>query len=185
MHTLHFLLINADSAAEAAAEATNEIVDWGNEDNWRGIGGIASEDGLDDVENAEGGRWGLSFLEHNDPPTHSCTAFERTIAYLIGLLEEPITLADLSTHATLQDAVTNVVANLQTIDFETDAPSVLWDASRNLQRLQQLSCARSALEHGTDIPELYSWEFSEHGLTDLTGSTEGRQRYILFLDMHN
>ncbi len=59
MHTLHFLLINADSAAEAAAEASDEISDWGNENNWRRIGGIASEDGLDDVENAEGGRWDL------------------------------------------------------------------------------------------------------------------------------
>lgn len=184
MHTLHFLLINADSAAEAAAEASNKIADWGNEDNWRCIGGIASEDGLDDVENAEGGRWSLSFLDHCGTK-RSVTAFERTTTYLLGLLEEPITLNDLSTHASLSDAVANVVAKLQAIDFDTDAPSVLWDASRNLQRLQQLSCARSALRHGADIPELYSWEFSEHGLTDLTGSSEGRQRYILFLDMHN
>lgn len=185
MHTLHFLLINADSATEAADEALNEIADWGNENNWRRLGGIASEDGLDDVENAEDGRWGLSFLDHKEPSTRTDTAFERTTAYLLGLLEEPITLNDLSTHPSLQDAVTHVVAKLQAIDFDTDAPSVLWDASRNLQRLQQLSCARSALRHGADIPELYSWKFAEHGLTDLTGSSDGRQRYILFLDMHN
>ncbi len=184
MHTLHFLLINADSAAEAAAEASDEISDWGNENNWRRIGGIASEDGLDDVENAEGGRWDLSFLNHCGT-SRSGTAFERAVAYLLGLLDKPITLADLSNHASLQDAVSNVVAKLQSIEFETDAPTVLWDASRNLQRLQHLSCARSALRHGADIPELYSWEFAEHGLTDLTGSSDGRQRYIIFLDMHH
>lgn len=185
MHTLHFLLINSDSAIEAADEALNEIADWGNENNWRRIGGIASEDGLDDIDNADGGRWGLSFLDHKEPPARSDTPFERTTAHLLGLINDPIALHDLSTHASLQDAVAHVVAKLQAIDFETDAPSVLWDASRDLARLQQLSSARGALQHGSDIPELHSWEFAEHGLTDLTESTEGRQRYILFLDMHN
>lgn len=81
MHTLHFLLIFADSAADAADSAHAEIADWGNEDNWRRIGGIASEDGLDDVENAEGARWGLSFLDPNEPTPQSGTAFERAVAY--------------------------------------------------------------------------------------------------------
>jgi len=185
MHTLHFLLIFADSAADAADSAHAEIADWGNEDNWRRIGGIASEDGLDDVENAEGARWGLSFLDPNEPTPQSGTAFERAVAYLLGLLEDPVRLDDLSTHASLQIAVADVVAKLQAIDFETDSLSVLRDASRNLRRLHHVSASRSAVKHGCEIPELYSWEFAEHGLTDLTASTEGRRRYILFLDMHN
>ena len=185
MHALHFLLINADSATQAADEALNEIADWGNENNWRRIGGIASEDGLDDIDNADGGRWGLSFLDHKEPSTGSGTAFERSVAYLLGLLEEPITLNDLSTHASLEGAVTHLVAKLQAIDFDVDAPIVLWDVARNLQWLQQISSGQSAMKHGANIPELNSWEFAEHGLTDLTESTEGRQRYILFLDMHN
>jgi hypothetical protein len=51
MHNLHFLLIKADAAIDAAAEADSLILDWGDEDNWRSIGGVASEDGSDDIEN--------------------------------------------------------------------------------------------------------------------------------------
>lgn len=185
MHTLHFLLIQADSAADAAEIAHAELADWGNENNWRRIGGIGSEDGLDDIENAEGGRWGLSFLDPAQPTPKVSTAFERAVDYVYSLFDDPVRLDDLSTHPTLQSAVADVVAKLQAIDFDTDAPSVLWEASRNLRRLQQVGAARSALKHGCDIPELYSWEFAEHGLTDFTESTDGRQRYILFLDMHN
>ena len=35
MHNLHFILINADSAAEAASGVENEILDWSDENNWR------------------------------------------------------------------------------------------------------------------------------------------------------
>src|SRR5262249_15532871 len=62
MHTLHFILINADSAQEAASSAESEILNWGNDNNWRSIGGVASEDGTDDIDNHEGARWPLSFL---------------------------------------------------------------------------------------------------------------------------
>jgi hypothetical protein len=66
MHNLHFLLINADSAADAASETESLILDWGNENNWRSVGGIASEDGSDDVENKDDGCWGLSFLDEEE-----------------------------------------------------------------------------------------------------------------------
>jgi hypothetical protein len=47
---LHFIVVRADSAKEAAEDVTSEIINWGNEDNWRSIGGIASEDGSDDID---------------------------------------------------------------------------------------------------------------------------------------
>jgi hypothetical protein len=47
MHTLHFIVIQADSAADAASDVESEIIQWGNENNWRSIGGVASEDGQD------------------------------------------------------------------------------------------------------------------------------------------
>lgn len=56
MHTLHFILINADSAQDAATSAEGAILHWGDENNWRSIGGIASEDGTDDIDNHEDAR---------------------------------------------------------------------------------------------------------------------------------
>ena len=64
MHTLHFLLVMAESALDAASEAESTISDWGDCNNWHCIGGIASEDGIDDIENHEDARWGLSYLCH-------------------------------------------------------------------------------------------------------------------------
>src|SRR3954463_10209980 len=81
MHNLHLLLIHADSAKAAAAEATRLIEDWGGENNWRRVGGVASEDGSDDIENHEHGRWGLSFLD-TDQGRPEGTPFRRASAWL-------------------------------------------------------------------------------------------------------
>ena len=50
MHNLHYIIINAESAYDAAESALLEIQDWGNENNWRSVGGVASEDGTDLIE---------------------------------------------------------------------------------------------------------------------------------------
>ncbi len=91
MHNLHFILIKADAATDAAFEAENLILDWGDENNWRCVGGIASEDGSDDIENHDDGRWGLSFLDGEEGIPKEGTYFSRAVAYLHREITEPVT----------------------------------------------------------------------------------------------
>ena len=44
MHNLHYVVVNAESGEDACNAVENEIVEWGNENNWRCIGGCVSSD---------------------------------------------------------------------------------------------------------------------------------------------
>ena len=90
MHNLHLILINADSAEDAASSAESEILQWGNENNWRSIGGVASEDGADDIENHAESGWPLSFLDAEEGVPKDGNYFQRAIAYLKRGVCDPI-----------------------------------------------------------------------------------------------
>jgi hypothetical protein len=177
MHNLHFILINADSASEAASEAESLILDWGDGDNWRRVGGIASEDGSDDINNHKDGRWGLSFLDEEVGIPKEGTHFSHAVAYLHKRIMDP--LADLS--ATLLE----LTDRLRAFDPQSGDGFDLWRAGRDLQSLSGLVMSRDAREQGKEIPELREWQLDQFGLTDLTEQSEGARRYLVFLDMHS
>jgi hypothetical protein len=176
MHNLHFLLIQADSAAEAASEAEHLIQDWGDENNGRSIGGIASEDGSDDVENHDDGAWGLSFLDEEEGIPKEGTYFRRAVAYLHQQIEEPL--------AGLRSTLDRFGDALRNFDPESGLPEQLADIGRQLEHLSEHLYGR---RRGTrsEIPEVYEWQLDQEGLTDLTGPSEGARRYLVFLDMHS
>lgn len=177
MHNLHFILIKADSATDAATEAENAILDWGNDNNWHCIGGIAAEDGSDDIENHADGSWGLSFLEEEKAIPREGTYFSRAVAFLIAEITEPLT--DL--FAKLRE----LSDRLRAFDPQIASGFELWRISRDVQDLSDLVISRKARERGNDIPELREWQFDQFGLTDLTGGSDGARRYLVFLDMHS
>lgn len=45
MHNLHLITIKADNPKDACNDVENEIVQWGNENNWRTITGCIDETG--------------------------------------------------------------------------------------------------------------------------------------------
>ena len=45
MHNLHLVRVYASDPQDACNTVENEIMEWGNENNWRTIGGCISEDG--------------------------------------------------------------------------------------------------------------------------------------------
>lgn len=185
MHTLHFILLNADSADDAADQLQPIIADWGNENYWRYIGGIASEDGLDDVENHEDARWALSDFPQSD--TEPRTAFDRISEYCRNLITGPITLRyePSLTHDTIADAVSALAGRLAAQSWEAKDHFSLWKEARHLTQIAEYASSLSQLTSTSTITEHYAWQFDEHGLTDLTQQTNGRQRYLLFLDMHS
>jgi hypothetical protein len=187
MHNLHFLLIKADSATDAAFEAENLILDWGDENNWRRVGGIASEDGSDDVENESDGRWGLSFLDAEEGIPREGTYFSRAVAYLHREIAEPVTFAwaPYSTHRHTQSAIRELADMLAAFDPERGNTNDLWGIGRNLKHLSELIDSRRAREQGEGIPQFYDWQFDQFGLTDMTEQSDGARRYLVFLDMHS
>jgi hypothetical protein len=187
MHNLHFILIKADSAADAASEAENLMLDWGDEDNWRRVSGVASEDGSDDIDNHDDGRWPLSFLDAEEGVPREGTYFSRAVAYLHREITEPVTLpsAPFSTHPDLRSAIAELADMLRAFDPEHGNSSDLWAIGRNLKHLSEIVHSRNAVKHGEDIPQFYEGQFDHLGLTDMTEQSEGARRYLVFLDMHS
>jgi hypothetical protein len=182
MHNLHFILINADSAKDAASEADSLILHWGDENNWRTVGGIASEDGSDDIENHDDGRWGLS-----DLPDGAGTAFSRSLAWVRRVINDPIVLeyVPFTECPTLSDALHAVAQTLNAFDPQIGKPFDLWCAYRNTRQLYELVEARRREPSEPGIRELYPWQFDHFGLTDMTEQSEGARRYLVFIDMHS
>jgi hypothetical protein len=187
MHNLHFILINAGSAAKAAFEAEHLILDWGNENNWRSIGGVASENGSDDIENHEHARWGLSFLDHEAGIPREGRYFNRAVAYLHREINEQVTLpwGPSSTHADLRSALDELSDTLSAFNPDRGDTSDLWAIGCNLKHLSELMDSRRAREQGEAIPQYYDWQFDQFGLTDMTEMSDGCRRYLVFLDMHS
>ena len=187
MHNLHFILIKADRAAEAASEAENLMLHWGDDNNWQRVGGIASEDGSDDVENKDDARWSLSFLNAQEGVPREGTCFSRAVVYLNREITEPLALpcAPYSTHLDLRSAIEQLGDMLRAFDPEHGNSNDLLAIGRNLKHLTELIDGRNAVKHGEEIPQFYDWQFNHFGLTDMTEHSEGARRYLVFLDMHS
>ncbi len=54
INCLHLIIVNVESALEATNEVKSEILECGNDNNWRSIGGVASEDGKDILDGLGG-----------------------------------------------------------------------------------------------------------------------------------
>ena len=188
MHNLHLLLVRADSAEDAAGRADTAVSDWGDTTNWRVVGGIASDDGSDDIENHGDAGWGLSFLDETEGITRKGTYFSRAVAYLHQTINGPVTLISSphTTHPDLRSAINGLGDLLKGIDIAQGQPFDDWSFSRNLKYLSQLDHARQAMKNGQDIPAYYSWQLDNFGLTDLSELfPPGTRRYLVMLDMHS
>jgi hypothetical protein len=187
MHNLHFILLNADSATYATFEAENLILEWGDENNWRCIGGVASEDGSDDIDNHEDGRWGLSFLNEETSIPKEGTYFSRAVAFLHRQIAEPVEFPATphSTHPDLNSALCELGDRLRAFDHARGDTHDLWCIRHNLKHLSELIDSRRLREQGEAIPQFFPWQFDHFGLTDLTEHSEGARRYLVFLDMHS
>jgi hypothetical protein len=187
MHNLHFILLEADSAKDAAFEAEHLILDWGNDNNWRSIGGVASEDGSDDIENLEDKGWSLSFLNDVAGIPREGTYFSRALAFLHRQIKDPVTLpwGPCPTHPDLRSALRELSDTLSAFDPDRGNSDELWAIGRNLKHLSELIDSRRARDQGEKIPQFYDWQFDQFGLTDMTEMSDGARRYLVFLDMHS
>ena len=180
MHNVHFILVRADSADQAATIASNHVLGFGDEDNnWYQIGGIASEDGCDDVnDHGEDTHYPLSRLDDLGAPKEG-THFARAVELL---------RQDLANPPDIRTALVNLADEMRTVRVPDDFIA-LWEIIENLKRLFSILYSRHFLSDG-DIPEFRRYEFDQFGLTaihshECYNKEEGQRRYIVLLDMHS
>ena len=187
-HNVHFLLTKADSAKEAADNVLGEIASWGDDNNWRCIGGIASEDGTDDVENHQNARWALSFMQGKENIPHDGTYYSKTVAYIKEMITGKLTLlSDSTQHIKITDAIEGIITNLRTFNEEKpdDDIYLLLRTGNAVKQLFEIVNARQRLKSGCELAELNAWEFDQTGFTDLSDEYEGGLNYLVYLDMHS
>ncbi len=187
MHNLHYIIINAESAEEAAESALLEIQDWGNENNWRSVGGVASEDGKDLIENHQDAIWPLSSLRPDNASPDDNSYFAWALAEIWEKIEGNIELPYKPYEKSYDLRVTLTGIALELLHSDTANADLLWRAAENLKYLHQIARGRAYREMENAIPEFFEWEFDRRGLTDLTLDVEadGTQRYLVMIDMHS
>jgi hypothetical protein len=187
MHNLHLILIKADSAEEAATQADNLIPDCDDENKSHRVGGVASEDGIDDVDNYDFARWSLSFLDEEDGIPSEGTYFARAVAYLHRQISDPVILpfGPNSTHPDATSALRELSNSLSAFDADRGNTDDLLAIGRNLKHLSELIDSNRAHKQGEEIPQFYNWQLDHFGLTDLTEDSEGAKRYLVFIDTHS
>ena len=171
MHNLHLVRINATSPEKACRNVENEIMDFGNEDNWRCIGGCISEDNeihLDDNYS----RWkpseeGYNTIEEINVRVRDWLKSDNNNYYRKDLI----------------DAIDSGEKKLSEITDPMD-----------LYAIKEYVTKRRALCEVDDIDTFdvlkgtyREYEYDENGLTrmDYSEKREGEKTYIVFIDMHS
>lgn len=171
MHNLHLVRINATSPEEACREVENEIMDFGNENNWRSIGGCISEDNEIHLED-DYSRWKPSEEEYN------------TIEKLTQIVKDWMKSDETEYYnRELIEAIDNGEKKLSEITDRME-----------LYAIGEYITKRKALSEVDDIDEFdvlkgtyREYEYDECGLTsmDYSEKSEGEKTYIVFIDMHS
>ena len=184
-HNVHFLLIKADSAKEAACVADLNTRDWGDKGNYFRFGGIASQDGSDDIQNYDDGGWALSFLDEEEI-TKEENYYSRAVTYIRTLSAgNTINFGLPELCMDFKTGIHNLREQLTHFNPDCYKGDELGTLRVHLKHLYDVIGSNPVLKTDSQIPELHAWNFKEEGCTDMTHLSLGKKRYIAFLDMHS
>ncbi len=171
MHNLHLVRINATSPEEACNDVENQIMDFGNENNWRCIGGCVSEDN-EVFDYDEYSRWKPSYEGYE--------TIEKLSELVRGWMKSD---NDDFYRKDLIEAIDNGDRKLSEI---TD--------TMELYAIQEFAKKRKAVISSGGIDDFdimessyRDYDYDECGLTsmDYSEKSEGEKTYIVFIDMHS
>ena len=161
MHNLHLITIRADTPKDACNELENEIVEWGNENNWRTICGSISEDNEIYIHDKEYGRF-------TPAKNMKISDVGKMIKGWVGSFGYNPTEALFKFH----------------MDQQTLSSQDWWLLGEYCDFKQhQIDFYREKFNIWET--EYRSWELDENGLTSLIRQNEGKKRFVIFLDMHS
>ena len=192
MHNLHYFVLRASSAVAAAEEIDAKLDSWGDDNNYYHIGGVACEDGTDNIDNwgkGDDDNWvSLSQMDEDDDFPKTGTYYERALA---DVREEIDTPEDLN------EEIQGVIKWLGDININGTQPPLpgvlLWQGSEFLLTTKDKLHARQSDRLGP--PSYRPWKVDDFGMTpiikghlDDTGLHEentDQRRYVVFVDMHS
>lgn len=180
MHNLHLARIKAESHKDACEAVLSYIDGWGDDNNWRTIGGAICEDGTAQ-EYDKGSRWRVEtdkVQEQIDSLNSSCFAALQGGEYLYGHRAENIS-----------KILSMPVEEMFSVNDWMD----LYALKRFFDFLLKTTAARQECEEAYDIfksPDFFAYDYGEFGLTDMgdNGYNEEELKdckmYIVLIDMH-
>ena len=158
MHNLHFIRVKADTPEEACNIAENSIDFWGDENNWRFIGGCVSE--------------------HNEVYIHDSFSrwvpdVETTIEKINDMCSDRLTVPDY-----YKNPFDRCVQGLE------ESPFDWYSAKKYCEHMYEVS-KLGVKTFDVLQDEFYSWKLDEFGVTDVGHKQDGDTTYVVFIDMHD
>ena len=158
MHNLHFIRVKADTPEDACDTVENSILHWGDENNWRVIGGCVSE--------------------HNEVYIHDSSS--RWVPDVDMTIEKINDMCNdwLSVPSYYKKIFDRCVQGLEESPFD-------WYSAKNYCEHMYEVSALGVKTFDVLQDEFYSWALGDRGVTDIEHIQDGDTTYIVFIDMHD
>lgn len=172
MHNLHYVVVNAESGEDACNMVESEISEWGNENNWRSIGGaVSSNNEVYIVPTTES--WGMS--RWTPEPNHT-----------IDMINEQVEKW-LEPEQYYKDQFNKCVAG------EAVNPFDWYGAKKYCNHMFELAQTKHFMKEGKfDVLQnnFFEWSLDECGVTHIDSSQledddPTLKQYVVFVDMHS
>jgi hypothetical protein len=178
MHNLHLVRINATSPEQACNQVENEVMDFGNENNWRSIGGCVSEDN-EIYDHDSYSRWSPSNETEDGIKVYgSIEALNERVREWLKSDQEEYYRKDLI------DAIDSGEKKLSEITDRME----LYAIGEYIEKRKGLTELTKAFDEFDVLEDEYrGYKYDECGLTsmDYSEKGEGEKTYIVFIDMHS
>ena len=160
MHNLHFIRVKADTPEDACDIAENSILHWGDENNWRIIGGCVSEH---------------NEVYCNDSSSRWVPDVDTTIDKINDMCNDWLSESDY-----YKEVFDRCAQGLE------ESPFDWYSAKKYCEHMYEVS-ALGVKTKPFDVlqDEFFSWKLDECGVTDMEHRREGDTTYVVFLDMHS
>lgn len=159
MHNLHFVVINADSPDEACLAVDAELGSWGDENNWRSIGGCVSDKNETYIHDSNARYY----------PDDDCNTIEKLNAWVTSWIY-PCKHNDKKILKLMNKAV-----NGKKLNFRD------WYNIEAFAEYKREANNRVSLNILKD--EYYAGIYYKPGVTQFT--RKGTKKYVVFIDMHS
>jgi hypothetical protein len=179
MHNLHLIRVRAESPKEACSMAERFIEDFGNENNWRSIGGCVSENNeVYDRDEMYGSRWRPSYTDDKgNKPYGNIRALNESIIETIKSNRDSYYGKEL---------VDDIDSGKVRLSDVTDTHKLY-----QLGKFIENQKAIAYLGEGFDIDtfnilehDYKEYQYTEFGVTDCY-EEGGDKTYIVLVDMHD
>ena len=163
MHNLHFIVTNADSHEDAICSIESEILDWGNENNWRSVFAAMS--------------------------VHDQSVFFADDDSRFNNIVESTYNSIKSIEAAINSEIQSV-PHLHTVrQFKSDDTQLTELGYYKLEKYARHMHEAFKFKHKPyeikSMQNFFEYQYDEFGITDFRCDGDPESSYIVFIDMHS